>query len=375
MITVIADDKIPFLKGALEPYASVRYMDGREIDAAAVKHADALLVRTRTHCNKALLAGSNVKFIATATIGFDHIDTGFCDENSIEWVNAPGCNAASVQQYIASVLANMATRHGFPLAGKTIGIIGAGHVGRRIESLASLLGLKVLLNDPPRARNEGSAGFVSLEKLLSDSDIVTLHVPLNKTGRDQTHHMINEDSIRILRDGAWLINSARGEVVNGKHLRAALSAGKFSGVALDVWENEPSVDLQLLKKVVIATPHIAGYSTDGKRNGTVQVVRDFGRFFGFPLSEWEPVDIPAPLLTVISVDCQDQSMEKILCTVILQTYNVTEDDVRFRSHPADFEMQRGNYPVRREFPAYEIRLVNPREGIREAFSALGFRVV
>ena len=164
MIKIIADDKIEFLKGALEPFASVRYMDGPEIDHSAVENADALLIRSRTVCNESLLHSSRVKFIATVTIGFDHIDTGYCDANSIHWTNAPGCNAASVQQYIASVLANLAIRHDFSLYGKTLGIIGVGNVGKKVEDLARVLGMKVLLNDPPRARTEGYSGFVSLEK-------------------------------------------------------------------------------------------------------------------------------------------------------------------------------------------------------------------
>ncbi len=375
MITIIADDKIPFLKGALEPWASIRYMNGREIDHSAVEHADALLIRTRTRCDEDLLHGSQVKFIATATIGFEHINTDYCDNHAIAWTNAPGCNAASVQQYIASVLATLALRHDFSLRGKTLGIIGVGHVGKKVETLGRLLGMKVLLNDPPRWRMEGNGGFVSLARLLEESEIITLHVPLNRTGEDKTAHLINKDTLGRIKPGAWLINSSRGEVVESHALQSALSEGRLSGAALDVWENEPVVDPQLLDKVTLATTHIAGYSADGKRNGTVQVVRSLGAHFNLPVTSWDVSGLPEPSDLAIITDCLDQSLEKLVCKAILHTYDVIEDDVRFRTNPLDFEWLRGNYPVRREFPAYKIMLMNGSAEAKAMFLALGFQVV
>ncbi|MEI7726227.1 MAG: 4-phosphoerythronate dehydrogenase [Bacteroidota bacterium] len=375
MITIIADDKIPFLKGALEPYASVVYLDGLKIKASAFPNADAMLIRTRTVCNKSTLEGSGVKFIATATIGYDHIDTEYCDAHSVHWINAPGCNAASVQQYIASVLANLVVRHDFSISGKTMGIIGVGHVGRKVEALASLLGMRILLNDPPRARAEGETGFVSLEQLLKESDVVTLHVPLNKTGEDRTFHLIGTQELTMLKDNAWLINSSRGEVMDSIALKSALSNHRIAGTVIDVWENEPAVDMQLLEMITIASPHIAGYSTDGKRNGTVHIVRNLGRYFDLPVQEWEPSGIPEPADPVIILDCQDQSPERLACQAILHTYDVAGDDFRFRSNPGDFEKQRGQYPVRREFPAYKIILLNGNSRAREILEAMGFIVI
>ncbi len=375
MITIIADDKIPFLKGALEPYASIKYMDGLNINRKTVELADALIIRTRTICNESLLTGSRVKFIATATIGFDHIATDYCAANSIHWTNAPGCNAASVQQYIASVLAALAHRHNFSLAGKILGVIGVGHVGKKVETLARLLGMKVLLNDPPRARLEGDSGFVSLEKILAESDIVTLHVPMNRTGEDKTFHLINEATFDFFKPGARLINSSRGEVVKGEALKSALNKGKLSGAVLDVWENEPFVDLQALEKVTIATPHIAGYSTDGKRNGTVHAVRSLGKYFNLPVNDWEPSGIPEPEHPFIILDSRHHHLEELVRRAILSTYNVMEDDFRFRSSPGEFEKLRGNYPVRREFPAYKIRLLTPSAYAHEMLQALGFSFV
>ncbi len=372
MIKIVADNKIPFLKGVLEPYASVNYLDGRQIDRLAVENCDALLIRTRTICNSSLLRDSAVKFIATATIGFDHIDTGYCYSRSIRWVNAPGCNAGSVQQYIASVLANLVLKHHYSLAGKTLGIIGVGHVGKKVEALARLLGMKVLLNDPPRARKEGRAGFVPIHRLLVESDIVTLHVPLNRSGEDMTLHLINQATLGLMKPGSWLINTSRGEVADGDSLNSALTAGRLEGTVLDVWENEPSIDLKLLEQVTLATPHIAGYSTDGKLNGTVQVVRKLGNHFNLPIASWEPPGIAEPSDSIITFDCRDHTLEKIACMAMLHTYDVNDDDLRFRSNPGEFEKQRGDYPVRREFPAYKIKLLNCPDAAREIFETLGF---
>ncbi|MCX6305345.1 MAG: 4-phosphoerythronate dehydrogenase PdxB [Bacteroidetes bacterium] len=375
MITIVADNKIPFLKGVLEPFAAMIYLDGSEINCADVKEADALLIRTRTLCDESLLKGSRVKFIASATIGYDHIDTEYCDTHSIIWTNAPGCNATSVQQYIASVLANLVLRHGVSLHGKVLGIIGVGHVGKKIEALAGLLGMTVLLSDPPRARREGNTGFVSLEKLLEESDIVTLHVPLNRDGEDETFHLMNRTTLGLLKSGSWLINTSRGEVVAGDALKTALSRGKLSGAVLDVWENEPTVDTHLLEMVSIATPHIAGYSADGKRNATVQAVQSLKAHFNLTVTEWKLSGIPDPPEPVIMLDCSGQSFENIVCRAILHTYDMVGDDFRFRANPGDFEMLRGNYPVRREFPAYKIVLINNNAGMNDVFEKLGFSVV
>ena len=375
MITIIADDKIPFLKGALEPFASIRYMAGGKINHEAVEQADAMLIRTRTICNESLLSGSRVKFIATATIGFDHIATDYCAANSIHWTNAPGCNAASVQQYIASVLATLARRNNFSLAGKILGIVGVGHVGKKVETLARLFGMKVLLNDPPRSRSEGDSAFVPLEQILAESDIVTLHVPLNRTGEDKTFHLINETTFGFIKPDAWLINSSRGEVVKSEALKSALANGRLSGAVLDVWENEPSVDEQLLEKVTIATPHIAGYSTDGKRNGTVKVVRSLGKYFNFPVDNWEPSSLPEPENPVIILDFLNNPLEKLVNHAILSTYDVTGDDFRFRSNHGEFEKLRGNYPVRREFPAFKISLSAHSAPLKAILQELGFSFV
>ncbi|MDX1284375.1 MAG: NAD(P)-dependent oxidoreductase, partial [Draconibacterium sp.] len=183
---IIIDDKIPYIKGAFENLAEVVYLPGKETTPEVVKDADAIITRTRTICNQELLEGSKVKFIATATIGFDHIDTDYCKQAGIEWTNAPGCNAESVNQYIASALFSWSMRKRIDLAGLTIGVVGVGNVGSRVAKTCEILGMKVLLNDPPRERAEGPEQFVSLETIQKEADIITLHVPLNLEGEDAT---------------------------------------------------------------------------------------------------------------------------------------------------------------------------------------------
>ena len=295
---IVADDKIPFLKGILEPYANVIYLPGKDITRNIVKDADALIIRTRTKCTEEFLSGTSLKFIGTATIGFDHIDTQFCGRNNIFWTNAPGCNSSSVQQYVIAALLKTAQEYGFSLKDKTLGIIGVGNVGSKVERFGKLMGMNVLLNDPPRARKEGRKDFVNLSDLLRASDIVTLHVPLNVVGRDSTYHMFDEKRLAKIKKGALLLNTSRGEVIETNALKKALSEGWLKGAVIDVWENEPDIDTGLLSLVNTATPHIAGYSTDGKANGTSKIVNSLCEFFKLPLKDWYPPDVPLlPLLS------------------------------------------------------------------------------
>ncbi|MDP3582352.1 MAG: 4-phosphoerythronate dehydrogenase, partial [Ignavibacteria bacterium] len=304
-IKIVADDKIPFLKGVLEPFADVIYLPPKEISRETVKDADALLVRTRTKCNADLLENLSVKFIATATIGFDHIDGAYCDANKIRWMSAPGCNSSSVQQYIASALVTIAANKKFKLSDKTIGIVGVGNVGSKVEKLASALGMKVLLNDPPRARKEGGEKFVSLDELVEKSDIITFHVPLNKAGVDKTFHLADEKFFEKFNKSKIMINSSRGEVVETNALKLAVKDGSVSDLVLDVWENEPNIDSELLELTDIATPHIAGYSADGKANGTAICVNALSEYFNLGLEKnWYPKEIPNPVnSSIIEMDC------------------------------------------------------------------------
>ncbi len=374
MIRIIADDKIPFLKGVLEPYAEVTYLPGNQINKNSISGTDALLIRTRTKCNQELLSGTQVKFIGTATIGFDHIDTEYCEKNGIKWTNAPGCNSTSVQQYIASALLRISGESGFSLKDKTIGIVGVGNVGSKVHNLADALGMNVILNDPPRARKEGKKTFSSLDHLLNESDIITLHVPLNLDGQDKTYHLFDSEIFGRIKKGSWFINSSRGEVVETEALKDALGGEKIAAVVIDVWEREPEIDIPLMHMSFLATPHIAGYSADGKANGVSMIVKDLCESFDIPLGDWYPYEIPSPSEPVLTIDCSGKSTEEILRRAVFHTYNIIEDDIRLRFDPTRFEKERENYPVRREFSSYTIDLKDGNEEITKLLKSLGFKV-
>lgn len=374
-LRIIADDKIPFLKGVLEPYADMVYLPGGKITAGDVKEADAIFTRTRTKCNEALLRGSRVKLIATATIGFDHIDTAYCDAAGIRWVNAPGCNAWSVQQYITAVLVTLAKEKSLTLPEMTLGVIGVGNVGSKVALAAKALGMRVLLNDPPRAEREGEAAFTSLEHLLAESDIVTCHTPLTKEGPYPTYHLSSTDFFNRMKPGAIYINSSRGAVTDSEALKQACE-NKLSGFILDVWEGEPAIDPVLLEKACISTPHIAGYSSDGKANGTAVCVHECCAFFGLDvLRDWYPASIPPPPMeTTFPVDGTGKSNEQIYYEAVTHTYPVWEDSNRLKQSPSTFEAQRGGYWIRREFKNFTIRTVNVREEVITSLRQLGFRI-
>lgn len=252
---VIVDNKIPFIKEAIGKIADeVIYVPGKDFTPALVKDADALIIRTRTQCNRELLQGSRVQFIATATIGFDHIDTEYCHEAGITWTNAPGCNSASVAQYLQSTLLLINLLKGKNLSEMTIGIVGVGNVGTKAAKVARELGMRVLLNDLPREEKEGSTDFCSLQLLAEECDVITFHVPLYKEGKYKTFHLADEAFFRSLKRSPIIINTSRGEVIETAALLKALQTGLISDAVIDVWENEPDINLSLLYKVFIGTP-------------------------------------------------------------------------------------------------------------------------
>ncbi|MEI6678599.1 MAG: 4-phosphoerythronate dehydrogenase PdxB [Mariniphaga sp.] len=351
---IIIDDKIPYITGALEPFADVLYLPGNKTTPEIVKDADAIITRTRTNCNESLLAGSGVKFIASATIGYDHIDTAYCEKSGITWTNAPGCNSKSVEQYIASALMALAEKKKFLLTDKTIGIVGVGNVGSKVARLCEILGMKVLLNDPPRARAEGGKSFVELDELLEKADIISLHVPLNLDGEDKTYHLTDERFLSHTKKNPIVINSCRGEVTDTQALKSALLSGLISGAVIDCWENEPDLDQELLGLVDLGTPHIAGYSRDGKANGTLMSIRALSKFFDLGINNWKCSNIELPDKTEIFIDGTGKSTQQVIAEAIFASYDIREDDKRLRASVETFEKHRGDYPVRREFPAFNI---------------------
>jgi len=371
---IIIDNKIPYIRGVLEPFAEVIYLPGNQTTFDVVKAADALVTRTRTPCDRKILEGSKVKFIATATIGFDHIDAAYCKEAGIEWVNAPGCNAESVNQYISSALFSWSIRRKQSLKGKTIGIVGVGQVGSRVAKTCEIMGMNVLLNDPPRERKEGSARFVSLQEIQGRADIISIHVPLNRGGVDNTYHMVNEEFLRSLKKKAILINTCRGEAFHTGSVYKARKSERLSGLIIDCWENEPELDLGLLGLADYGTSHIAGYSRDGKANGTKRSVRAISAFFGLGIDEWEPPGVELPGDPVIELNGGGQAEDSILAKAILSTYEITDDDKALRDNPRLFEQLRGDYPVRREFDSYTIKAKNIRAETLEVLRSLGFNI-
>lgn len=372
---IIIDDKIPYIKDVFEPFADVIYMQGDKINNHLCKNADALIIRTRTFCNKSLLSGTKVKFIATATIGYDHIDTDFCLRNGIQWTNAPGCNAKSVEQYIASALFSFSMKKRFRLKDKKVGIIGVGNVGKNIEQFCKTLGIKTLLNDPPRERMEGKNEFVDLKNICDEADIITFHVPLILTGQDKTFQMVNKNFIENLKKKPLLINSCRGEVFETQTIKEALKKDKISGFIADCWENEPNIDKELLALSDYGTPHIAGYSRDGKATGTKMAVNAINNFFNLGFGNWEPENIEPAKETVIQLDGLQRRDESIISEAILSTYDIENDDETLKRDPSFFEKLRGEYPVRREFTSYKIKPVNIKKELLEKIEKIGFQIL
>jgi len=373
---IVCDNKIPFIRGVFEPYAEVVYLPGAQTTPSDVRDADAVITRTRTACNASLLEGSKVRIVATATIGYDHIDTAWCQSNSIIWKSAPGCNSGSVKQYVSSVLVTLCKTHRLDFRNVTLGVVGVGNVGSKVACAARAMGMKVLLNDPPRARKEGTDGFVSLDEIIERCDIVTVHVPLNRDGEDATVHLFDEARLARMNDRQILINSSRGPVVDNAALKAALESKRLRAAVLDVWENEPELDPELVKLLDIGTPHIAGYSADGKANGTMMSVRNVASVLGLPLTGWTPKEVPAPpQSTEFSIYAPALSDQEVISEAVLHTYDVSRDSDALGADLSSFERLRGDYAVRREFQAFTVRLLEGSDSQAKALGDLGFTVI
>ncbi|MFV0538022.1 MAG: 4-phosphoerythronate dehydrogenase PdxB [Dysgonomonas sp.] len=366
---IIADKNIPYLRGIAELFGEVTYLDGAAFTNETIKDADTLIVRTVTHFDENILKGTAVKQICSATIGYDHIDTAYCDSHGIAWTNAPGCNSGSVQQYITSVLIAMARKKGFNLKNKTIGVVGVGNVGKKVAKAFEILGMKVLLNDPPRQAEEGSGNFVSLQTIMDEADIITFHTPLTKTGEYKTYHLADANFFSTLKKKPIIINSARGGIIDTNAIKVALSRGDISGAVIDCWENEPNIDLEYLNMVDIATPHIAGYSADGKANATRMSLAAIADFYGLSKEPISLVKEPEPINSVIDMSKYPNSDSRVY-DAILETYDPEGDYSRLISNPETFKKLRNEYPLRREYFAYSV--VNATDEEAVILSKLGF---
>ena len=335
---VVIDDKIPFIKGKPEALGfEAEYIPGAQISAGDVADADALVVRTRTECNAALLGGSRVKLVVTATIGFDHIDVEYLRKAGIAWTNCPGCNAASVGQYVESSMIVLERLGVTVPEHTTVGIVGVGHVGKEIAKACARLGYHVLLNDPPRSES-GESGFVALPQIMERCDVITFHVPLTADGDHPTYHLGNKEFFENLGRKPVVVNASRGGVVDNGEWLKSLESGTTRAAVVDTWEHEPHISRDLLKAATIATPHIAGYSADGKANATRMSLAALCRFFGVkPDFAVEPPQMPPGIKP--AADASDRA---------LQLYNPLRDTEALKAEPEKFEWLRGNYPLRRE---------------------------
>ena len=375
---ILADAHIPYLKGIAEQFGEVEYLPGNQFTKEAISDKDALIVRTVTHFGKDILEGTGVKLICSATIGFDHIDTRYCDAKGITWRTAPGCNANSVEQYVTASLLYLADKYGFSLKEKSIGIIGVGNVGSKVETACRKLGMRVLLNDPPREEREvgqKSGGmeksvFVDLETVKKEADIITLHTPLTKSGKHKTYHLADEYFFDTLDKKPFVFNSCRGSVVDNHAMKKALKTGKIAGAVIDCWENEPDIDRELLQMADIATPHIAGYSADGKWTATKMSLENLNEFFELDVYPIKLMQLPQPNNPVI--DLREVEPDRQLAYAVWQTYNPMMETMNLKADPDKFYWFRSNYPLRREYGAYEVKNADP--GVVPILKQLGFDV-
>lgn len=344
---IVIDEKIPYLGDALRTMkCEVNAMPGNLISSKDVKDAEAIFVRTRTKCDSGLLDGSNVKFIGTATIGYDHIDGEYCRQNEIYWSNAPACNAGAVLQYIQSSIYLWCLKQNCSLSDFTLGIVGVGAIGSRVALWATNAGMRVLLNDPPREKN-GENGFVSLDTIARECDIITFHPTLTLGGDFPSYHLADTCFFNKLERVPLVINASRGQVVDNVALLIAYKEKRVADVILDVWENEPNINKELLNIAFVATPHIAGYSAEGKLNATKIVLQKFADFTGY--KKQLPLEfLPSPLSPIVKAIDESEAF--------LQIYNPLNDTTPLKEAPRLFENLRNSYNFRREPSAYKIIL-------------------
>jgi len=362
---IIADANIPFVAECFSSIGQVEVVPGREITPDVVVDADMLLVRSVTPVDLKLLANSKVRFVATATIGFDHVDVDFLRCHNIGFVSAPGSNANSVAEYIVAAMLEVGQKHNITLEGKSIGIVGVGNVGSWVEVKASALGMKVYLNDPPLQRESGDAKYLPLEKLF-DCDFITLHTPLTSEGVDKTFHLADAKFFKSLKAGCVFLNTARGGVVETAALKAAIKFGRLKAVVLDVWEDEPDIDTELLEMVNIGTPHIAGYSFDGKVAGMIMIYKAACEHFGLSPKFDVASFLPESAVPVLKINPQPAGEQEILREAVKEIYDIRKDDSNLRGvlnmpvgkKCAMFDRLRRDYPVRREFQNTQVKIAD-----------------
>jgi erythronate-4-phosphate dehydrogenase len=374
---IVADENIPLLDAFFQGFGEIRRVPGRSIDRATVEQADVLLVRSVTNVNRALLEGSKVRFVGTCTIGTDHLDLDYFNRAGIQWSSAPGCNARGVVDYVLGSLQTLAEIEGADLNQRTYGVVGAGEVGGRLVKVLKGLGWNVLVCDPPRQIAE-DGDYVSLEQIIEQCDVISLHTPLTKSGNGSTWHLLDRERLNRFKPGAWLINASRGPVVDNAALRDVLLEREDLQAVLDVWEGEPEVDVDLADLCVLATPHIAGYSLDGKQRGTAQIYQAFCAHLGQePAIELSDL-LPPPWLAEVHLNASTDPAWA-LATLCRSVYDPRRDDADFRrslvgtvdEQRKAFDLLRKHYPERREIDGLKVRIHGQSARLSGIVEALG----
>lgn len=378
---IVVDRNIPYVVSAFQQFGEVVPLPPREITADTVRDAEVIVIRSETTVDRGMLENTRVKIVGTSTIGTDHIDSGYLSERGISLVNAPGSNANSVAEYVVAALLRLAMETGQTLKGKTLGVVGIGNIGSNVVRYAEALGMLVLQTDPPLARSTGNPIFVPLDELMS-ADVISLHVPLTKSGADRTYHLFDHDRISRMQPGAMLINTARGSVVETRAVTHALERKHLRAAVLDVWENEPEIDVNLLRLVTIGTAHVAGYSLDGKVNAVKMVYDGICHQLSKEPSWDQRKNLSEAEVSRVTVEVRNNSDEEVLHDVIRRCYDIKHDDDQLRSLPEVPEQARSEYfgrlrtayRVRREFPNTEVVLSSASGELYRTLGVLGFNV-
>ncbi len=378
MLKITVDENIAYAKEAFSGLGEVTLLHGRNITPASLKDSDILIVRSITKVDKNLLMGSKIKFVGTATIGKDHIDHEYLKNNNITFADAASCNANAVEEYVFTALTEVLTENKLIFKDLSIGIVGVGNVGSKVASSASALGMKTILNDPPLKRKTGKDVYKKLNEAL-ESDIITLHVPLNKEGVDKTYHLFDYERLNQLKDNTILINSSRGSVVDNEALVKIIDKKNLT-VILDVWENEPDINSSLLQKVFIGSPHIAGYSYEGKINGTMMMYAALSRF----LNKEESYSIPRVKVDNSIIEINNSgSIEESLQKIFSRIYEIRKDDINLRKILNDkkneagkyFDQLRKDYHLRYEFANYTVVVPKEQKELINILSTFEFKIV
>ncbi len=380
-IHIVVNKHTPFVVKAFEKFGKVTALDTKEITKEKVKDADILIVRSETKVDRNLLAGSSVKFVGTVTIGTDHIDEDYLEKKGINFASAPGSNSNSVAEYIIAALLELSRQKGYNLRGKTLGVVGIGNVGSKVWKKAEALGMEVLLNDPPLQRKGSKYPLLPLKDLM-DADFITLHVPLTRRGQDATYHFFDGKRIHQMKEGGVLINTSRGAVVETQGLKRALLDKHLSTAILDVWEGEPIIDTSFFENVFLGTPHIAGYSLDGKINALKMIYEEVCKYFKTSIDQSINKIVPEPNLPEIKIHTMYGTLEQVIHDTVKQCYDITVDDRLLRQSITMSEQERGKYfsklraeyRIRREFFNSAVSVSNKTKNLGDVLDKLGFKI-